>query len=354
MSNLKIKNVAIRGISACVPENVEENSSLNVFKEGEAEKVIAQTGIERKHKVKGFGVTTSDLCEKAFNKLIEELGWDKDSIDILAFVTLTPDYLEPPTGCVMQGELGLSENCFVIDLTQGCPGWINGLAVVSSLLSQGGKMRRAVLLNGDTATLMRSPQDKESLPLFGDAGVATALEYEEGAFGFEFDFGSRGSDFKAIYRPHGGFRNPITEESLKFKELSEHIVRRDTDAVMEGMSVFSFGISVAPKSVLSLCNEYGIDLNSIDLFVMHQANQYLNDKIRKKLKIPAEKVPYSLKDFGNTSGASIPVTIVSQCNKRFSKEKLDLIACAFGVGLAWGSVHFNTDKIVCPEIIFYE
>lgn len=354
MSNLKIKNVAIKGITACVPENVEENSSLNVFKEGEAEKVIAQTGIERKHKVKGFGVTASDLCEQAFNKLIDELGWDKESIDVLAFVTLTPDYLEPPTGCIMQGRLGLSEKCFVVDLTQGCPGWVNGVAVVSSLLSQGGSMKRAILLNGDTATLMRSPQDKESLPLFGDAGVATALEFEEGAFGFEFDFGSRGSDFKAIYRPHGGFRYPITEDSLRFKEIGEHIIRRDTDAIMEGMSVFSFGISVAPKSVISLCNEYNIDLNSIDMFVMHQANQYLNEKIRKKLKIPAEKVPYSLKDFGNTSGASIPVTIVSQCNKRFSEEKLDVIACAFGVGLAWGSVHFHIDRIVCPEIVYYE
>lgn len=353
MANLKISNVTIKGIAACVPSNIEENINLSVFKEGEAERVIAQTGIERKHKVKDFNVTGADLCEKAFDKLIAGLGWEKDTIDILGYVTLTPDYLEPPTGCVLQGRLDLPEKCLTIDMTQGCPGWINGLAAIASLLSHG-TMKRAILLNGDTATLMRSQLDKESLPLFGDAGVATALEYEEGAFGFEFDFGTRGKDFKAIYRPAGGFRQPITEESLKYKEYGEHIFRRDVDAVMDGMSVFSFGISMGPKSVTSLCDTYKIDLDGIDMFIMHQANQYLNDKIRKKLKVPLEKTPYSLKDYGNTSGASIPVTIVTQCREKFSEEELDCIGCAFGVGLAWGSVHFKTNKIICPEVIYYE
>ena len=353
MANIKIKNVSIKGIAACVPSHVEENISLPVFKEGEAERVIAQTGIERKHKVEGFGITASDLCEKAFEQLISELGWSRDSIDVLAFVSLTPDYLEPPTGCVLQGRLGLSEGCFTIDLTQGCPGWINGLATVSSLLSHG-HLKRAILLNGDTATLMRSQRDKESLPLFGDAGVATALEYEEGAFGFEFDFGTRGKDFKSIMRPAGGFRSPITEESLRYHDYGENISRRDIDAVMDGMSVFAFGISTGPKSVLSLCEKYHINLDEIDIFVMHQANQYLNEKIRKKLKIPAEKTPYSLKDYGNTSGASIPVTIVTQCHDRFSVDSLDVVGCAFGVGLAWGCVHFKSDHIVCPKVIYYE
>lgn len=353
MANLKIRNVEIKGIAACVPSHTEENLNLTVFKDGEAERVIFQTGIERKHKVEGYGVTASDLCERAFEKLITELGWNKDSVDLLAFVSLTPDYLEPPTGCILQGRLGLPESCFTIDMTQGCPGWINGLATVSSMLSHG-HLRRAILLNGDTATLMRSAYDKESLPLFGDAGVATALEYEEGAFGFEFDFGTRGKDYKAIIRPAGGFRNPITDKSLKYNDFGENISRREIDAVMDGMSVFAFGISSGPKSVLNLCEKYQINLDKIDLFVMHQANQYLNEKIRKKLKIPVEKTPYSLKDYGNTSGASIPLTIVTQCHERFSCDALDIIACAFGVGLAWGSVHFKTNQIICPKVIYYE
>ena len=352
MAYFSIRNVFVRGISACVPSFVEENITLPVFVEGEAERVIAQTGIERKHKVGNTGTTASDLCERAFKVLIEKLGWELASIDLLGFVTLTPDYLEPPTACVMHGRLGLPESCMTLDLTQGCPGWINGMATISALLSSGG-IKRAILLNGDTASQMRSPYDKESLPLFGDAGVATALEFDKSAPPLEFDFGSRGKDFEAIMRPAGGFRNPLTEESLIFKQYGEHKKRRDIDAVMDGMSVFSFGISTAPKSVISLCEHFNIDLCNIDYFIMHQANHYLNEKIRKKLKIPAEKVPYSLKNFGNTSGASIPLTIVTQCNKKFSSRELDNVACAFGVGLAWGAIHFKTNNIVCPDVIYY-
>lgn len=352
MAKFSIKNVSLRGISACVPSYVEENLTLPVFAEGEAVRVMTQTGIERKHKVGNTGKTASDLCERAFHELVMHLKWDLDTIDLLGFVTLTPDYLEPPTACVMHGRLGLPESCMTLDLTQGCPGWINGMATLSALLNNGG-IKRAILLNGDTASQMRSPYDKESLPLFGDAGVATALEYDETASPMEFDFGSRGKDFEAIIRPTGGFRNPVTEDSLIFKQYGEHIKRRDIDAVMDGMSVFSFGISTAPKSVLSLCEHFDIDLSNIDYFIMHQANQYLNEKIRKKLKIPAEKTPYSLKDYGNTSGASIPLTIVTQCSKEFSRKKLDNVACAFGVGLAWGSMHFKTDCIVCPEVVYF-
>ena len=351
MAKICIENVAIRGISACVPKHVEENSSLPVFAEGEAERVIAQSGIERKHKVGDASITASDLCEKAFYQLVNELGWDIASIDLLGFVTLTPDYLEPPTACIMHGRLGLSEECLSLDITQGCPGWINGVATVASLLSHG-SIKRAVLLNGDTASRMRSPYDKESLPLFGDAGVATAVEYEEGALDMQFDFGSRGKDWNAIYRPAGGFRNPVTKESLEFKELAPHISRREIDAVMDGMSVFSFGITTAPKSVQSLCDYYDINLEGIDYFLMHQANKFLNERIRKKLKISSDKAPYSLKDYGNTSGASIPLTIVTQCNKEFSNKELNNIACAFGVGLAWASMHFHTNCIVCPEILY--
>lgn len=353
MAKICIDNVVIRGISACVPQHVEENLTLSVFAEGEAERVMNQSGIERKHKVVDSSITASDLCEKAFHQLIKELGWDISSIDLLGFVTLTPDYLEPPTACIMHGRLGLSEECMSLDLTQGCPGWVNGLAAIASLLSHGG-IRRAILLNGDTASKMRSPYDKESLPLFGDAGVATALEYEEGAPAMQFDFGSRGKDWDAIYRPAGGFRKPITKESLEYKEFAPNISRRDIDAVMDGMSVFSFGISTAPKSVQSLCDYFNIKLDQIDYFIMHQANKFLNERIRKKLKIAPEKTPYSLKDYGNTSGASIPLTIVTQCHKEFASRDLDNIACSFGVGLAWGSAHFKTNKIVCPEVIYYE
>lgn len=351
MAFLKIENVAIKGISACVPSHIEENIELKVFKQGEAERVIAQTGIKQKHVVPDESMLASDLCLAAAEKLIHELSWEKTSIELIGFISLSPDYLEPPTACILQDRLGLSESCFAIDMNSGCPGWVNGLATLCSMVMTG-SIKRAILLNGDTSSLVTSPFDKEARPLFGDAGVATAIEYDENATSIKFNFGTKGKDYSAIIRKFGGMRYPITEESLKFKEYGEHIIRRGKDATMDGMSVFAFGMSTAPKSVKSLCDQFSIDLDAVDYFVMHQANKYMNEKIRKKLKVPENKTPYSLEDYGNTSSASIPVTIVTQCREDYASKKLKTIATAFGVGLAWGSVYFETDKIVCPEIIF--
>lgn len=350
MANIIIKNVSIKGIAACAPQHIESNLDVPVFNEGEAERVIAQTGIRQKHTVPDGNMLASDMCVAACEKLLEELGWEKESVDLLGFVSLSADYLEPPTACILQDRLGLHENTMTIDMNQGCSGWVNGLATLSSLVMTG-SVKRALLLNGDTSSLLNSPYDKEARPLFGDAGVATAIEYDENASEMKFNFGTRGKDFAAILRKYGGLRFPITEESLQFKEIAEHIVRRDKDCTMDGMGVFAFGMSTAPKSVKSLCETYSIDLEGIDYFLMHQANQYMNEKIRKKLKMPVEKSPYSLGDYGNTSSASIPLTIVTQCREDFETKKLKNLATAFGVGLAWGSVYFETDRIICPEIV---
>ena len=351
MALVAIPDVIIRGITACVPPRVEENIDLPVFRPGEAERVIAQTGIERKHVV-DEGVCVSDLCVKAGEQLMAELGWDKESIDAIGFVSLAPDYLEPPTACVLHGRLELKEDCFALDMCHGCPGWVNGLFALSSLVSHGG-IKRAILFNGDTPSQGTSPLDKESRPLFGDAGIATALEFDTDAPPLQFHLGTRGKEFKAIWKEFGGRRNPVTHEALEYKEIREHVVRRGIDATMDGMSVFAFGMTVAPKSVNYLCDQYQINKDEVDKFIFHQANLYLNERIRKKLKLAPERVPYCLKDFGNTGSASIPLALVTQCHNDYATKKMNTVACAFGVGLAWGSVHFVTDKIVCPEVIVY-
>lgn len=350
MALFSTKNVSIRGIAACVPQNIEENTDeLPVFSTGESERVVAQTGIERKH-VLDDQTTGSDLCKKAFESLIEQLGWDRESIEALCYVTTAPDFLLPPTGCTMQDRLGLSEDCFTVDVNSGCPGWVVGLNTLSSLISTG-NIKRALLLVADTPTKVMSKFDKETRPLFGDAGTVTALEYNEDAPEMYFDFGTRGSGAKAISRKDGGAKNPLSEGSLIYREYGENMKRRDIDVTMDGMDVFAFGMSTSPKSVLKLIETYNIDINAVDKFVFHQANKYMNERIRKKLKVAPEKYPYSLKDFGNTGNASIPLTIVSQCNCDYSRKYIKTIASAFGVGLSWGSVYFETDKIVCPELL---
>lgn len=351
MALQKITNVAIRGIAACVPSKIEENINLPVFKEGEAERVIAQTSIARKRVVEE-GTTAADLCCKAFEELIAKLGWDKESIDSLVYVTSASDFNVPPTVCVMQHRLGLTEDTFCVELRHGCPGWVIGLSTAASYI-QNGSLKRAVLLCGDTPTLLNSPKDKETRPLFGDAGSATAIEFDENATPIEFHHGTRGKDYAAICAKNSGYRYPVNEESLKYVEYGPHQERRGVDIEMDGMNVFSFGLSTAPKSITTLSDYFEFSLDDVDYFVFHQANHYMNEKIRKKLKIQPEKVPFSMQNFGNTSCASIPLTIITQCREKYISESLNTVACAFGVGLAWGSVHFSTSNIVCPELIEY-
>ena len=352
MAYFKIENVAIRGIAACVPAHVEENIDCPLFtKDREAERVIAQTKIERRHTVEP-GTTLIDLFIPAFEQLIADLKWERESIDAIVVVSNSFEYIVPATACILQGRLNLSEDCHAFDIRQGCPGWVIGMSTLSSMISNG-SIQRAILFAGAVTTLMNSPQDKETRPLFGDAGTVTALEFEKDAPALEFLHGTRGKDFKAIHTPCGGTVHPVDEESLKFVEYGENQKRRGIDCTMDGMTVFGFGLSIAPQSVNQLCEHFNIDKEKIDYFLFHQANGYMNEKIRKKLKIPQEKVPYCFMDYGNTSCASIPLTLVTQLNKEYATRPLDSIACAFGVGLAWGCLHFKTNGIVCPDIINY-
>ena len=243
MAYIKINNVAIRGISACAPAKIEENTDLPVFELGEAERVINQTGIARKHVVEP-GTTSLDLCKRAMEKLLEDLKWEKETIDVLIFVSTTFDHIIPPNACILQGMLGLSEETLCMDLRQGCPGWTHGMTTMSSLLSNG-SVKRGIMLVGDTPSLSHSPLNKETRPLFGDAGTATALEFDTSAAPIEFYHGTRGKDYKSIYAKNGGFRYPTDEEALKFVEYETNIKYRGIDVVMDGMSVFGFGLSMS-------------------------------------------------------------------------------------------------------------
>lgn len=352
MSFISIGNVNIVGISACVPKEVEEVSDFSLFSIDDAINFSKTTGVERRRK-SPVDVCSSDLCFKAAEKLIEELGWATNEIECLLFVSQTPDYTLPATSTILQHRLGLSTDCYTLDISSGCSGWVDALSVISSLLSHG-SMKKGILLAGDTILKFCSETDKSTYPLFGDAGTATALEFsdkEENRIHFTFNSDGEGSD--AIMIMDGGFRNPVNEKSLIKETISEGIERSKLDLILEGMDVFSFGISKAPQSVNNLLNHFSIDIEKIDYFIFHQANKFMNEKIRKKLKLPEEKVPYSLKDFGNTSCATIPLTLVTQLQDRLIKQKLSHVACGFGVGLSWGSCYFQTDQIVCPDLIEY-
>lgn len=351
MAILHTKDVTIKGVTACVPKYREDNKQIPIFNSPEDSlRFIETTGIEYRHMVKDTGVTSSDLCYKAAEDLISGLEWSKDEIDCLIFVSQTPDYILPATACVLQHRLGLSQDTYAMDVSLGCSGWVYGLSVISSLLSAG-TMKKGLLLVGDTTTVTKSARDKSTYPLFGDAGTATAVVFEEGSKGISFQMGTDGKGSDAIKIPHGGFRNFFTKESLDYEEVEPGIFRNKLQSILDGPSVFTFGITKGPKSVNTLIEHFKIDKEEVDYFVFHQANMIMNEKIRSKLKIESEKVPYSLKEYGNTSSASIPLTIVAGLHNKLADGRKKIITCAFGVGLSWASAFFEVDNIYCHDVI---
>jgi 3-oxoacyl-[acyl-carrier-protein] synthase-3 len=342
MAFLEIKNVRIAGISAGVPKRKVCNLDIkDISADYDSAAFVETTGVLERRLDKAL--TTSDLCVPAAEKLISDLGWDKKDIEALIFVSQTTDYYLPATACIVQDRLGLSKECYAEDIVLGCSGWVYGLSTLVSLMSNG-CINKGLLLAGDARRHVETND-----PLFGFAGTATALEFKEGAEGFKFHFGTDGSGFDAIIIPDGGSRNQVTENSFKDEVIDgKHYNRMQTR--MKGMDVFSFGISTAPKSVKKLAESFGFDYLDADFFVFHQANMKMNNMIAKKLKLPTEKVPSCMYYYGNTSSASIPLTMVTQL-KGICEDKTKFICCGFGVGLSWGTVAFETDNMVMSDLV---
>ena len=219
---------------------------------------------------------------------------------------------------------------------------------------QTGDVKRAILLIGDTITRMGSPKDKSRLPLFGDCGTAVALEYDESAEDILIDMNSYGKGYQALITPHSGFRHQVTPESFKYEDFGNGVVRAPVHSLIQGMDVFAFAITRPPKSIKTLMEKYGIDKErDIDYFLIHQANKMIIDKVVKKSGLDINKTPSNIKDFANLGGASIPMLMVSEIAGDLKSKKLHLMASAFGLGLTWGTMFFQTENIVVPELAVY-
>ena len=343
MAFLELKNVRIAGVSACVPKCIEyTKDNPYISADYDYEDFIEKTGIRSRRKDENL--VTSDMWGAAAERLISDLGWNKSEIDAIITCTQGPDYIIPCTACITQDRLGLSKDCYAAEIPLGCSGWVYGLSYLSALLSTG-CMKKGLLLVGD-ARLVHPVTD----PIVGFAGTATAVEYQKGAEGFKFHFGTDGSGYDAIIMPDGGARNRITEDSLKMENVDGRQMCR-LQSRMNGMDVFSFAISTVPKSMKRLAEHYNLNLEDMDYCLLHQANLQIDEIIRNKLKFPKEKVPMCLHDFGNTSSASIPLTLVSQLKNKVENKYTRFICCGFGVGLSWGSVAFNSESIVLSDLV---
>jgi 3-oxoacyl-[acyl-carrier-protein] synthase-3 len=352
MSFLSVKNVKIKGMAACVPERVEENRDYTLLSKDEIEKYIQATGVERRHcAIHDGSICTSDLCQKAAEKLIEDLGWDKSEIDLIVFVSQTTDYRLPATSCVLQDKMGLPTSCMAFDITYGCSGYLYGLSVTGNLL-QSGSMKKALLMVGNTQSEFASYEDRSMYLLLGDAGTVTAMEYSpEDSDTMDFNFMTDGSGRDKVCVPDGGSRNPVNPSSFVMEDFGGGIRRTRLHEKMDGLEVFPFAISNVPKSVNLLKEHYPFDHDSIDYFLIHQANKYMCEVLRKKIKAPVEKTPYNIHEFGNTSAATIPLLMVTNLGKELQKRKLDLVMTTIGVGFSIGSARVKMGNIICSDLL---
>lgn len=349
MALFEIADIRMAGISACVPEKILHNRDYSWIKNSDRDLLIKTIGVEQRH-VASKGETTSDLCFKAAIQLLTELNWKPEEINLLVFVSQSRDYVIPSTSAILQDRLHLPKTCLAIDVNLGCSGYVYGLSVISSLMKTAG-IKKSLLLVGDLSNVTSSYRDKSTYPLFGDAGTATALELSEGFAPMMFNLQTDGSGHEAIIIRDGGVRNLLSKKSFAVKKYGDGIYRSRLHIELNGIEVFNFSLREVVPNIKITLKHFNKNLDEFNYLVFHQANKLINETIRKMLKADISKVPYSLRDYGNTSCASIPLTLVSQLRSELSSSPQKLMLSAFGIGLSWGTVLMETDKIVVPEVI---
>jgi 3-oxoacyl-[acyl-carrier-protein] synthase-3 len=335
MAFFQIPDISIKGMAACVPKNEVKNIDLtDNFSAEELEKVISAVGIE-KRRIASSDVCASDLCFYAADKLLNDLNIDRHTIDVLIFMSQTGDYKIPATAPILQERLGLSVETACFDIGLACSGYVYSLTTISSYLNLP-NINRALLLDGETFSKIVNPKDKTNALLYGDAGTATLIEKKKGNL-FSSLLQTDGKGWEAVYIKTGGSRNPLNDLSLEEKERPDGSLGNDMQVYMDGVDVFNFTMRVVPKSIKEILEKSNSSLEQIDKVIFHQANKFMTDFFVKKLKCPPEKVPYSLMKFGNTSSATIPLTIVSEL-KDWKSESKSVLLAGFGAGLSWGAV----------------
>jgi 3-oxoacyl-[acyl-carrier-protein] synthase-3 len=336
MAELRFQNIGISGLAAAVPANTIDNYAYTEhFPAEDVREIVEKTGIKERR----FALPhqcASDFCFAAADRLLNDLEVDRSKIDLVVFVSQTPDYRMPATSVILQDRLGLDKSTAAFDLNLGCSAFVYGLSVVYSFMQQG-TFRKALLLDGETRSRVYSPKDRKTGFLFGDGGVAALIEKGDHFGDSFFSLHSDGSRESLIKIDAGGYRNPSNTETVKEKVVDEHgNIRSDEQAYMNGADVFNFVLREITKTVKNILATAGLEREQIDFFVFHQANSYMNSYLAKKMKVDPEKVPVSLHKFGNTSSVSIPLTIVSELKGQLADSEKVLL-CGFGVGLSWAA-----------------
>ena len=350
MALLTFDRIGITGVAACVTKQKIVNAeSTGFFTLEEVQAAIQKSGIAER-RVVDDKTCASDLCCAAAEALLDEMGIDRSGIDVLIFVTQTPDYRMPVTGTILQDRLGLAQTTAAFDINLGGSGYVYGLALAYSYAQQE-SIRKVLLLDGETRTKVYSFKDKVAGLLCGDGGSATIVEKIDHANPTYFSLNSDGAGSRIIWIKGGGYRHPSSAETLREKEYEDGSIRCDEQVTVDLDGFFDFASREIPADMASIFEYAGESYEAIDFYLLHQADKFLNDQIAKKMKLPQDKLPYSIQKFGNTSSVSIPLTMVSEIRDELQQEKNRLFLSGFGAGLSWASAITSTNRCLIPKLV---
>jgi 3-oxoacyl-[acyl-carrier-protein] synthase III len=331
LSRISIDGIRIAGVSTCVPERAVDNLHADLgFAADEVRKVVAMAGVQQRRVVEP-GQTATDLCIDAAERLLDRLGWPRDSVDALILVTQSPDHFLPSSACIAHRELGLSTDCAAFDVGLGCSGYPYGLYLASTMLKGGGH-RRILMLHGETPSLFVDPSDHATVLLFGDAGSATALELDgpEARRGSHFVMHTDGQGHDGLIMRGGAFRDrrPANPRHLALE--------------MDGAAIFNFTVKRVPPLVRDALEQSGRRVDQIDAFVFHQSNRFIMKHLAKKCGIAEERVPMTLADTANCGGPSVAVTMTRGVAVPAGGQST-LMLLGYGVGLSWAAAVVTLD-----------
>lgn len=326
----------IRDLASYVPETVLDNQELEALYPGwTADKILEKTGI-RQRRIAAPGQTAGDLAYEAAQQLFAQGQVHAEEVDFLILCTQAPDYILPTTACVLQHRLGIPTSAGALDVNLGCSGFVYCLSLAKGLI-ESGSARCVLILTADTYSKYIHPLDKSVRTLFGDAAAATAViaaEAEMPSIG-PFVFGTDGRGAQNLIVEAGGFRTPRSAQTAVEHTDASGNVRTREHLFMNGAEVMAFSLKEVPRAADALLARSGLSRDQIDYFVLHQANRFMLEALRKKLKITSEQLPIHIEEVGNTVSSTIPLTLLRLRERDCDKPTRRLMLIGFGVGYSW-------------------
>lgn len=321
-------------IAYYLPEIIFTNADfVQDFPDWNASKIEEKVGIRQRH-IAGKYETALDLAFHAGEMVLA--GEDKDLVDFILLCTQSPDYFLPTSACVLQEKLGLKNQTGALDYNLGCSGFIYGIAVAKGLLTAG-IATRILLVMAETYSKHLHPSDRANRSIFGDGAAATLIGLNDLSNIGAFELGTDGSGKNNLIVEAGAMRKSCIPESQCLPD-EDGLIHSPNHLYMNGPEIFNFTIESVPNLVSSVLLKNNLTLENIDYVIFHQANKYMLEYLRKKIKIPVEKYHNNMLMTGNTVSATIPIALkdcVDQ-GKIFPGAKLLLVG--FGVGYSWGAV----------------